>query len=79
MADVFMADVFQPANCFIDIANQSEDDQITNLKLNKLLYYAWGRFLPERIVRCLTLKSKRGLLILLCLKFRGSTKYVESF
>lgn len=37
-----MANVFDVANFFIRIANQSEDDQITNLKLNKLLYYAQG-------------------------------------
>lgn len=37
-----MADVFKVAEFFIQIANQSEDDQITNLKLNKLLYYAQG-------------------------------------
>lgn len=42
-----MADVFEVANFFIDIANRSEDDQITNLKLNKLLYYAQGAFLAR--------------------------------
>ena len=42
-----MANVFDVANLFIQIANQSEDDSITNLKLNKLLYYAQGTFWPE--------------------------------
>lgn len=42
-----MADVFEVADFFIDIANRSEDDQITNLKLNKLLYYAQGAFLAR--------------------------------
>lgn len=37
-----MASVFDAADFFIQLANQSEDDQITNLKLNKLLYYAQG-------------------------------------
>jgi len=30
------------ARLFIDTVNQREDDSITNLKLNKLLYYAQG-------------------------------------
>ena len=42
-----MANVFDVANLFIQIANQSEDDSITNLKLNKLLYYAQGTFLAR--------------------------------
>ena len=37
-----MAAVFDVANFYIDIVMHSEDDQITNLKLNKLLYYAQG-------------------------------------
>ena len=37
-----MANVFDVADFFIKTTNQSEDDQITNLKLNKLLYYAQG-------------------------------------
>lgn len=37
-----MATVFDAANFFIDIAAHVEDDPITNLKLNKLLYYAQG-------------------------------------
>lgn len=42
-----MADVFAVADFFIHIANQSEDDQMTNLKLNKLLYYAQGAYLAR--------------------------------
>lgn len=42
-----MANIKDVANFFIDIVNQSEDDQITNLKLNKLLYYAQGCFLAR--------------------------------
>lgn len=42
-----MANVFDVADFFIQIANQSEDDQMTNLKLNKLLYYAQGTFLAR--------------------------------
>lgn len=37
-----MANVYDVAAFFIQLANQSEDDQMTNLKLNKLLYYAQG-------------------------------------
>lgn len=42
-----MANVFRVAEFFIQLANQSEDDQMTNLKLNKLLYYAQGVFLAR--------------------------------
>ena len=42
-----MANVFDVADFFVQLANQSEDDQITNLKLNKLLYYAQGAFLAR--------------------------------
>lgn len=42
-----MASVYDVANYFIDITNSSEDDQITNLKLNKLLYYAQGVYLAR--------------------------------
>lgn len=42
-----MANVFDVAEVFIQFANQSEDDQMTNLKLNKLLYYAQGAFLAR--------------------------------
>ncbi len=37
-----MTSVFDAANFFVDIVNRSEDDQITNLRLNKLLYFAQG-------------------------------------
>lgn len=42
-----MANVFDVANFFIDVCNNSTDDQITNLKLNKLLYYAQGCYLAR--------------------------------
>lgn len=42
-----MANVFDVADFFVQIANQSEDDQMTNLKLNKLLYYAQGAYLAR--------------------------------
>lgn len=37
-----MANVYDVANFFIDACNNSTDDQMTNLKLNKLIYYAQG-------------------------------------
>lgn len=37
-----MLSVFTVANFFIDVANSREDDAMTNLKLNKLLYFAQG-------------------------------------
>ncbi len=43
-----MATVFDIANFFIDLANKTDDDYITNLKLNKLLYYAQGVSLARR-------------------------------
>lgn len=42
-----MANVFDVAEFFVRVANQSEDDQMTNLKVNKLLYYAQGAFLAR--------------------------------
>ena len=42
-----MAKVFDVANFFIDITNRTDEDQITNLKLNKLLYFAQGCFLSR--------------------------------
>ena len=42
-----MANVHDAANFFIDLINSSEDDRITNLKLNKLLYYTQGCFLSR--------------------------------
>ncbi len=37
-----MADPIQIANVFIEIANSEKEGSITNLKLNKLLYFAQG-------------------------------------
>ena len=42
-----MANVFDVAEFFVRVANQNEDDQMTNLKLNKLLYYAQGTVLAR--------------------------------
>lgn len=42
-----MADVYDVADFFVKLANQSEDDQMTNLKVNKLIYYAQGAFLAR--------------------------------
>lgn len=42
-----MANVFDVAEFFVQLANESEDDQMTNLKLNKLLYYAQGAYLAR--------------------------------
>lgn len=42
-----MASVYDVANFFIDTANKSEDDSVSNLKLNKLLYFAQGAFLAR--------------------------------
>lgn len=56
-----MATVFDVADFFIDIANMSEDDQMTNLKLNKLLYYAQGVSLPEPESRYLMMILRHGI------------------
>ena len=42
-----MANVFDVADFFDNITNLSEDNPITNLKLNKLLYFAQGVFLAR--------------------------------
>lgn len=42
-----MSNVYNVANFFIDAANRSEDDVMTNLKLNKLMYFAQGCFLAR--------------------------------
>lgn len=42
-----MASVFDVAEFFIQAANGREDDQMTNLKLNKMLYYAQGACLAR--------------------------------
>lgn len=42
-----MANVYDVADFFVRIANQSEDDQMTNLKLNKMLYFAQGAYLAR--------------------------------
>lgn len=42
-----MANIYDVANFFIQLSNDSVDDPITNLKLNKLLYYAQGCYLAR--------------------------------
>ena len=42
-----MASAFDVADVFIQTANQSDDDSISNLKLNKLLYFAQGTYLAR--------------------------------
>ena len=42
-----MADVFDVAAFFVQMANLRADDQITNLKLNKMLYYEQGASLSR--------------------------------
>ncbi|MGP1508480.1 MAG: Panacea domain-containing protein [Sphaerochaeta sp.] len=42
-----MADVFDCANFFIEIAIHNEDFDMTNMKLNKLLYFAQGTHLSR--------------------------------
>lgn len=42
-----MATAFDVANFFIEMANSEEEGAITNLKLNKLMYYAQGCFLAR--------------------------------
>ena len=42
-----MANVHDVADFFIELARQSEHDDITPLKLNKLLYYAQGLYLAK--------------------------------
>lgn len=37
-----MLSIYDAASFFIDVANSREDDAMTNLKLNKLLYFAQG-------------------------------------
>lgn len=43
-----VADIFDFANFFIDLSIHSEEDPITNLRLNKLLYFAQGCSLARR-------------------------------
>jgi uncharacterized phage-associated protein len=42
-----MVDVFDIANFFIQASARQEENDMTNLKLNKLLYYAQGVFLAR--------------------------------
>lgn len=42
-----MANVRDVANFFIELAVNSEEDSITNLQLNKLLYFAQGHYLAR--------------------------------
>jgi uncharacterized phage-associated protein len=42
-----MANVNAVAKFFIDFANQKQDDNMTNLRLNKLLYFAQGHYLAK--------------------------------
>jgi len=42
-----MANVYDVADFFIELAGQDEEGEITNLKLNKLLYYAQGHYLAK--------------------------------
>ena len=44
---IVVANIFDVADFFVYLANQLEDDQISNLKLNKLLYYAQGTHLAR--------------------------------
>jgi uncharacterized phage-associated protein len=37
-----MADVFDAADFFIEYFRETEENDLTNLKINKLLYYAQG-------------------------------------
>ena len=43
-----MANVYDVANFFIDLAAHNEEDYMTNLRLNKLLYFAQGWSLASR-------------------------------
>ena len=36
------------ANCFIEFASEVDENDLTNLKLQKLLYFAQGTFLAEK-------------------------------
>ena len=58
-----MANVYDVANFFIGIANKSADDSITNLKLNKLLYFAQGVFWRETVKFCSKIRSLHGNLV----------------
>ena len=42
-----MANVYDVADFFIELAEQYEEGEITNLKLNKLLYFAHGHYLAK--------------------------------
>lgn len=42
-----MANVYDVADFFIDWANKSEEEHMTNLWLNKLLYFAQGQYLAR--------------------------------
>ena len=43
-----MANVYDVADFFIELAGQEEEGVITQLKLNKLLYYAQGVYLAKK-------------------------------
>ena len=42
-----MASAYDVADFFVELANQDDEGEMTNLKLNKLLYYAQGHFLAR--------------------------------
>jgi len=42
-----MANVFDIANFFIDMANRTGEDCMTNMRINKLLYFAQGGYLAR--------------------------------
>ena len=42
-----MASVYDAADFFVELANQDDEGEMTNLKLNKLLYYAQGHSLAR--------------------------------
>ena len=42
-----MANVYDVANFFVELAGQNGEDEISNMKLNKLLYFAQGHYLAK--------------------------------
>ena len=57
------------ANFFIDLANSDPDDCMTNLRVNKLLYFARHGALCEGASRCFRTNCRRGNSVPSCLPF----------
>ena len=67
------------ANFFIELANDDEyGDGMTNMRLNKLLYFAQGHYLRELATRSLMTISKRGSMVQLFLASTNGIKVMAN-